>query len=110
MDYEKLRKMTVIKLREEAQKFPDIKGTSGMKKEELVGLLCEKIGIEVQKKPKKLPVNKADVKKIIRELKAKRSEALDRKDYTEAALYRKRIHVQKRRLRKAIREAVRKAG
>jgi hypothetical protein len=110
MDYEKLKKMTVIRLREEAQKFPDVKGTSGMKKEELIELLCEKLGIEADKKPKKLPVNKGEVKKIIRELKAKRSEALEKKDYTEAALYRKRIHVQKRRLRKAIREALKKAG
>jgi cell division protein FtsX len=110
MDYEHLRKMTVIKLREEAQKFPDVKGTSGMKKEELIDLLCGKLGIAVQKKPKKLPVDKAVVKKQIRELISKRREALERKDHTEAALYRKRIHVQKRRLRKAIKAALKKAG
>jgi protein-arginine kinase activator protein McsA len=109
MDYEELRKMTVIKLREEAQKFPDVKGTSGMKKEQLIDLLCEKLGIEMHKKPKKLPVNKGDIKKNIRDLKTKRQEAIERKDYTEAALCRKRIHVQKRRLRKAIKEALKAA-
>jgi len=110
MDYEQLRKMTVIRLREEAQKFPDVKGTSGMKKEDLIELLAEKLGIAVAKKPPKLPVDKGEVKKAIRDLKAKRREALGRKDYTEAALYRKRIHVQKRRLRKTIREVLKKAG
>ena len=35
-----------------------------------------------------------------------RQEALGRKDYKEASLYRRRIHIQKRRLNKVIREAM----
>jgi RAB protein geranylgeranyltransferase component A len=43
MNYQDLEKMTVVKLREEASKLEDVKGVSGMKKEELIHLLCEKL-------------------------------------------------------------------
>ncbi|UCH83702.1 MAG: hypothetical protein JSW50_14825, partial [Candidatus Latescibacterota bacterium] len=78
MDYHALEKMTVIKLREEAKKFPDVKGVSGMKKEELINLLVEKLDIAVpEKKPKKkkaasAPKTKAQLKKMIMDLRAQR--------------------------------------
>ncbi len=110
MDYERLRKLTVVKLREEAHKFPDVKGVSGMKKEQLLELLCEKLGISPDKKPEAIPIDKGVLKRKIHELKALRSEALEKKEHKDAALYRKRIHVQKRRLRKIIREALKKTA
>jgi protein-arginine kinase activator protein McsA len=101
--------MTVAKLREEAQKFPDVKGITAMRKEELIELLCEKLGIQPERKTA-APADKGALKKRIREYKVKRNEALAQKDYKEAALYRRRIHSYKRRLRRAIKEAVRHAG
>ncbi|NIM20607.1 MAG: transcription termination factor Rho [Candidatus Latescibacteria bacterium] len=109
MDYDQLRKMTVVKLREEAQKFPDVKGVSGMKKEQLIELLCEKLGIDTHVRLEKIPADREALKKKIRELKTKRGDALARKEYKEAALYRRRIHHVKRHLRKAIKDALRRA-
>jgi len=53
MDYNELQQMTVIKLREEVKKFPDVKGVTGMKKDELIQLLVDKLGIEVTEKQAK---------------------------------------------------------
>ena len=38
MDYNALENMTVIKLREEVKKLPDVKSVSGMKKETSGGM------------------------------------------------------------------------
>jgi len=106
MEYEELEKMTLVKLREEAMKFPDVKGVSAMKKEQLIELLCRKLGIEKKKRPQALPLNKTEIKERIRELKAKKREALASGDYGKAAFYRRRIHSYKHRLRKTIRKAL----
>ena len=104
MDYHELENMTVIKLREEAKKFPDVKGVSGMKKEELIKLLVEKLEIHVPEKRKKtaaVPKNKATLKKRIMELRAQKTAARDEKDSRKkVTLLRKRIHLLKRQLRK----------
>jgi excinuclease UvrABC helicase subunit UvrB len=100
MNFEELKKMTIVKLREKAQEFPDVKGTSGMKKNELIDLLCEKLNIEKVVKAVKVPANKQELKKRIQELKTKKEEALSQKDYKAAAILRRRIHVYKHHLRK----------
>lgn len=103
MDYQELEKMTVIKLREEAKKFPDVKGVSGMKKEELLRLLVEKLGIETPEKKKRSPEKPRDkrtLKSKITELKAEREAARAAKDSNRATLLRRRIHSLKRQVRK----------
>jgi protein-arginine kinase activator protein McsA len=104
-----LRKMTVVKLREEAMKFPDVKGVSAMKKDQLIDLLCKKLGIEKKKKRIIPPKDKLAVKKTIRELKVLKQEALAKKDYEMAMLCRRKIRTQKRHLRKLL-QSVRAAS
>jgi len=106
MDYHALEKMTVIKLREEVKKFPDVKGVSGMKKDELIQLLVEKLDITVpEKKPKKkapsAPKTKAQMKKLIVDLRAQReSLRTDADAKKKVNVLRKRIHSLKRQMRK----------
>jgi cell division protein FtsX len=104
MEYSELEKLTVIRLREEAKKLPDVKGVSAMKKEELLNLLVEKLGIEVpEKKTKKTtasPRGKASLKKKIEQLKMEREAARADRDSKKVTILRRRIHTLKRQIRK----------
>ena len=101
-----LEKMTVIKLREEAHKFPEIESAHSMHKEELVEVLIKLMGIiedepkKVSRKIKKIKKTKPALKKSIAALKVKRKEALDAKDAKNLKLIRKKIRKTKRNLRK----------
>jgi cysteinyl-tRNA synthetase len=106
MDYQELEGMTVVKLRDEAKKFEDIKGTAGMKKEELIAILAEKLGLEKPiSKPKKKKAGKAlskdAIKSKIAELRESRDAARASKDNKQVDALRRRIHLLKRRLSKA---------
>ena len=46
MDWKDLEKMTVLKLREEALKFPQIEGVHGKNKEQLMLEIAKALGIE----------------------------------------------------------------
>ena len=46
MEWKDLEKMTVLKLREEALKFPEIKNVHGKNKEQLLDEVAEALGIE----------------------------------------------------------------
>lgn len=99
MDYHDLEKMTVVKLREEASKLEDVKGVSGMKKSELIELLCERLDIH-KPETKVEGVDKSKLKSKMRELKNKREEAVANHDHQALAEIRRRIRVYKRSLRK----------
>lgn len=104
MDYQTLEKMTVIKLREEAKRFPDVKGVSGMKKEELISVLVEKLDIEIPQKKTKAaaaPRNKAQMKEMILDLRAEKDAArAGGESKKKVAILRKRIHTLRRQLRR----------
>lgn len=103
MDYHELEKMTVIRLREEAKKFADSKGVAGMKKEELIHVLVERLGIVVPEKKTKAaraPVNKKTLKKKIVELRDAKETARSEHSRKRVDVLRRRIHSVKRRLRK----------
>ena len=107
MDYHELEKMTVVRLREKASEYPDIKATSAMKKDELVAALAEKLGLEKpEPKPKKkgkskrAPLGKEQIKAKIVELREQRVNARSANDKKKVVLLRRRIHALKRRLRK----------
>ena len=103
MDYHELEKMTVNRLREEAKKFPDVKGLAGMKKEELVHILIERMGIVVPDKKKKsvpAPIDRPTLKARITELQTTKVAARAEHNRKTADLLRRRIHSLKRRLRK----------
>ena len=46
MDWKDLEKMTVLKLREEALKYPQIEGVHGKNKEQLMHEIAKALGIE----------------------------------------------------------------
>ena len=74
MNWKDLEKMTVLKLREEALKFPQIEGVHGKNKEQLMDEIATALGIE---KPhahftETIVHTKSDLKAKINELKADR--------------------------------------
>jgi len=104
MDLKELAKMTVVKLREEAHKFEDIKGTHGMTKEQLIDVLCDKLNIP---KKKAVPegIGRRALKRKILDLAAKRDEVLAAGDRGKTRVYRRRLKSMRRKLRKVIHRA-----
>jgi hypothetical protein len=103
MELKELEKLTVTKLREMAGEYEDIKGASGMTKEQLLDLLCEKLGIDREVHHKvKAGVDRTALKKKLKEFKAQAAEASASGDKVMAQRFRRRAHHAKRRLRKAI--------
>ena len=104
MELKDLAKMTVVKLREEAAKFEDIKGTHGMTKEHLIDILCAKLNI-----PKKqaLPkgIGRHALKEKIHKLHAQRDEVRAGGDSGKIRVHRRRLKSLRRRLRKVIEQA-----
>ncbi|MBM3317798.1 MAG: Rho termination factor N-terminal domain-containing protein [Candidatus Eisenbacteria bacterium] len=102
MDFHELSKQTVVKLREMAQQYEDVVGASGMRKEELIDLLCQRMGIE---KPKTVVVGipKGEIKAQIRKLRKARDEALAGKDLVQVRAARHKIHLLRRKLRRSLR-------
>ncbi|HET6372670.1 MAG TPA: hypothetical protein VFG76_05150 [Candidatus Polarisedimenticolia bacterium] len=104
MDLKELAKMTIVKLREEAHKFEDVKGTLGMSKEQLIDLLCERHGIA---KKQALPkgIGRRALKGKIMKLRGDRDTVLAGGDRKQIQKYRHRLKSLRRRLRKVIRLA-----
>ncbi len=106
MDFAELKKNTVAKLREMAVEYPDLTGVSGMKKDELLDVLADKLGIEkAAAKPKagkKKAKGKGAIKKRIQELKALRAKALEEKDGEGLRKVRRQLHRQKVILRRTM--------
>lgn len=102
MDYQELQKNTVGKLREMAKEFSDLTGTSGMRKEQLVDALAERLGIA---RPHKVVagVDKSAIKAKIRKLKKTRDAAVQAKDKAKMRVTRQELHQLRRQLRKAAR-------
>jgi hypothetical protein len=102
MDYHELHKLTVAKLREMAQQYEDVKGTSGMHKDELVDLLCQRLGIQ---KPHVVVagIDKAKIKSEIRKYRKLRDEGLAAHDRQKLDTARHKIHRLRRQLRKHLR-------
>ena len=101
MEYHELAKLTVAKLREMAQEYPDVKGVTGLRKEQLVDLLADKMGIE---KPHKVVVgiDKKTIKAGIRALKKERDKALEAKDHAELKKVRRKLSRLRRKLHRAM--------
>jgi hypothetical protein len=104
MDYNELIHKTVNQLRDEAKKL-DMKGVTGMKKDELIAALAEALHLEIPvkkvKKPKKIKTNltKGDLKKKIRLLRDERAKARSANEHKKVDVLRRRIHTLKRQLR-----------
>jgi hypothetical protein len=110
MSRAEMEKLTTPKLRElTLEKFPNVSGVSGMKKEELVeAIIAEEVRLGLRPKEEKqratADMGVAQLKAGIRTLKMTRDSALQGKDRTGLAAARQQIKRMKRRLRK-LREA-----
>jgi len=102
MDYAELKKKTAEELREMAGQYPDVTGIATMKKEHLLLLLCQKLGIKKEKHHHHAgpAATKGSMKKKIRELKGLRGAALEKKDRSQLRKIRRQIHRQKGLLRR----------
>jgi len=95
-----LEKMTAKELREVAIKLSEITGAHGMNKTELINAIKLAKGIEIES-GKKTSSEVREIKKKIREFKAKRETLLESNDNRMAAIYKRRIIRLKKKTRKA---------
>ena len=108
MERTELEEMTAPKLRELVlEKYPEIEGVSGMKKEELVeAIIAEEVrlGLRPKEEVKRQPVQALEWKQRIKALKAERAKALDMKD--RELLRRSRVKMKRiKRILRKLREA-----
>ncbi|MCK4548262.1 MAG: hypothetical protein KAW17_12575 [Candidatus Eisenbacteria sp.] len=102
MELNELEKLTVVKLREMAMEYEDITTATAMTKEQLVDVLCEKLGIERKAEVEVAQsVDRAGVKKQIKEFKAQARQAATNGDKAMAKRMRRKVHREKRQLRKS---------
>jgi len=102
MEWKDLEKMTVVKLRDEALKFPQIEGVHGKNKEQLMDELAPFMGIE---KPhvhfrENIVHTKTELKHQIHELKKERENLIDAHDHHHLHDVRRQIHELKHSIRK----------
>ena len=102
MEWKDLEKMTVLKLREEALKFPEIKNVHGKNKEQLMDEMAKIIGIE---RPHahftdKVVHTKSDLKHKIHDLKIEREHLLETRDHKRLHEVRRELHELKHTIRK----------
>ena len=112
MEWKDLEKMTVLKLREEALRFPQIEAVHGKNKEQLMDEIARALGIE---KPhahftEKIVHTKSDLKHKIHELKAERDKLLQAHDYKKLHDVRREMHELKHTIRKIEAKAATNAG
>ncbi len=96
-----LEKMTAKELREIAMALPDITGAHGMNKAELIEEIKEARGTEDTAGSRKKKGDIREIKKKIRELRAKREEALEAEDEKTAQILRRKISRLKKKTRQA---------
>jgi excinuclease UvrABC helicase subunit UvrB len=105
-----LEKMTAKELREMALGLPGVHGVHAMKKEELIAAIRKAKGItEVEPKKEKVVVAKkekkvytiAELKQKVKEMRQKKGEALQQRNWKMAEILRKRISRLKKKTRRA---------
>ena len=102
MEWKDLEKMTVLKLREEALKFPQIEGVHGKHKEQLMDEIAKALGIE---KPHShfsdnVVHTKSDLKHKIQELKVEKEKLVLAHDHKKLHDVRREIHELKHTIRR----------
>ena len=102
MDWKDLEKLTVLKLREEALKYPQIEGVHGKNKEQLLDEIAKILGIE---RPhghftETIVHTKSDLKHRIRELKSEREKLVQAHDQKKLHEVRRELHELKHTMRK----------
>lgn len=102
MDWKDLERMTVLKLREEALKYPEIEGVHGKNKEQLMDEIARMLNIE---KPhahfaETVVHTKSDLKHKIHDLKVEREQILAAHDHKRLHEVRRELHELKHTIRK----------
>jgi hypothetical protein len=102
MEWKDLEKMTAVKLREEALRFPQIESVHAKSKTQLMDELAHVLGIE---KPhirltETVVHTKSDLKHRIHELKAERDRLLSLHDHNKLHQVRREMHALKHAIRK----------
>lgn len=102
MDWKEMDKLTVVKLREEALKHPEIKAVHGKSKAQLMDELAAILKIEKPHVHFKEEVvhTKGDLKHKIHELLVKRGALIAAKDHKGLHGLRREVHKLKRQIRK----------
>ena len=102
--YEDLKKKTVAQLKEIAKgiEHEAVKGYTQLNKDHLLTAVCKALGIEAHAHHEVVGVDKAGIKKQIRELKKERDKALEGKDRKQLKAVRTEIKALKRKLRRAM--------
>lgn len=96
--YEELKGKTVVELREIAAGLHEdaVKGFTQLNKEHLLEVLCKALSIPLHAHHDVVGIDKTAIKKQIRELKARRAEALAAHDADRLKRIRRTIHRLKR--------------
>src|SRR5262245_56543349 len=102
MDWKDLEKMTVLKLREEALKYPHIEAVHGKNKEQLMVEIAKALGIE---RPhthfaESIVHTKSDLKHQIQDLKMEREKLIETHDHRKLHELRREIHELKHTIRR----------
>jgi uncharacterized membrane protein YjjP (DUF1212 family) len=102
MEWRDLEKMTVLKLRDEALKYPHIEGVHGKNKEQLMDEIAKALGIE---RPhlhftETVVHTKSDLKQKIHSLKIEREKLLEAHDHQRLHEVRRELHELKHTIRK----------
>ena len=95
-----LEKMTAKELREVAREIPEISGVHGMNKPELISAIKQARGIE-EEITQRSDASVREIKKQIKELKLKRTAAIEANDKKTATVIRRRISRLKKKTRRA---------
>ena len=95
-----LEKLRVKDLRDLAREHKLI-GYSQLRKDQLIPVICEALGIEMHAHHEVVGINKGEIKAQIKALKADRDTALEAHDHEGLKLVRRKIHRLKRMLHKA---------
>jgi hypothetical protein len=102
MDWKDLDRMTVLKLREEALKYPQIEGVHGKHKDQLMDEIAHALGIEKPHAHFAATVvqTKSALKNKIHELKAERDKLVQEHDHKKLHEVRREMHELKHTIRK----------
>lgn len=101
--YVELKEMTVAQLREIAStvQHEAVQGYTQLNKEHLLAALCTALGIDMHVHHKVVGLDKTGLKATIRQLKARRDEAVAAHDHKQLKVVRRRMHRLKRRIHRA---------